>query len=1026
MSVLTIKHSVELMNLFLSSIEDNKNAYYSVVGRPYPWIDDNNPPVANNSIIEYEQSIYNDLIYGKIIDSNSVRPVIPRNNWVANTVYTGYDQHNSTLYDESKFYVFTDENNVYKCIYNGDNNPSTVKPTLTSTSGVFSTSDNYIWKFMYNIDATSMTRFSSNSYLVVLPNTSVESSALPGALDYIKINQSGLNYLSTATGYLANYVNTSVIELAEDASSIDNFYTNSAIYLYSGPGANQLRNIRYYDGLNRLVYTDQLLDAYVTAQIANTAGSILVDQILFQQSDLVSILYKNGYFDIGDTVAQTDSGIVATVLDANSTILTTARTQFITPFSLNLPIYNTNAVGTLKPGTVSISVGNNQVIGIGTNFTDSANGYVVGDYIRIGTSANNQLRRVASVTNTTFLTCTTGFSNNISTTVHYKVPNCFTPTSITVQKTSGVITHTNFSGITLSYANVSIADGSYILGEMITMVDINNIDQGANGFVAFSNSSVLILSDVSGSFSNTFFIKGRSSTQKANIVNVLSFPSITIKTDTKRLFSGQQAYVANFIGDTVTGNLTVISSHSIPNQYTQYTIGPQVKITGDGVGASAYCTVNTAPYSAYGIASINMISGGNGYTTANATLIANSLYGSGASISPIIGPIEGHGANTLLDLGARYLCISTKYDTFVNDSYMLESSGQYRRLGILKNPSFENVVVTLSNIDRQKLTISNQSAAFVTNEIIYQPSSNAGGTVVFSNSTFLELKTTSGTFTANAVGDSIFGLISGSTANVRFGGIVNFTVLANNELVVQANTSATATIDQLISNNTLKFTNVKGRLRPGLPINDPVTNAHANVVTISIANGYTSVGNSYGNYFNNTVRLSLSSNTGAFVNFERISQETSNASAITFDVNTHKDFSIVAANGSFSFGDTITDSNTGATATVLLANTSYLKLNNVNGTFNVADIIINSFNVGAKIEYIYPVLKLHSVDGKFQQGNYIITGNTSGAVGKNVLANTFNFPDLVRNTGEILYIENISPFTKSATSKETTKLILKF
>jgi len=1014
------------MNLFLSSLEDKQNAYYTFVGRPYPWIDDINPPAANNSILDYEQSIFNDIVYGKIIDTTSVKPTIPRTNWTANTVYTAYNQRNSTLFDEYNFYVFTDENNIYKCIYNNDGGPSLIKPTLTSTTGVFSTSDNYIWKFMYNIDATSMTRFSSNAFLVVLPNNSVEVAASPGSLDYIKVDQSGFNYLAVADGFLANYVNTSVVELSSDASSIDNFYTNSAIYLYAGPGANQLRNIRFYDGLNRLAYVDETFDAYITAQIANKTGDIAVDQTLFQQYDLVSILYKVGYFDIGDTIAQTDSGIVAEVLTSNSSILSTQRTQFVTPFSLDLPIYNTISTGTPKPGTASIVTGNNRVLGIGTNFTDLANGYITGDYIRVGPNPNSQLRRVENVVNTTVLTCSTNFSNTLSSTTHFKVPNAFSPSSITVRVNSGIITHTNFSGITLTYTNNSIVDATYIPGEAVTMVDQSNIEQGANGFVAFSNSSTLILSDVSGTFSNTFYIKGGSSSQKSNIVSILSFPSITIKSDSRSLFSGQEAYIANFYGDEITGNLTVIASHSIPNQLTQYKVGPRVLIEGDGSGASAYCTVNTSAYSAYGIASVNMISGGEGYTYATASLIANSLFGSNALITPIIGPIDGHGANTLLDLGARFLCISTKFDNYVNDSYALESSGNYRRLGILKNPEYDNVILTLTNINNNKMIISNRSSAFDAGEIVYQPSSNSAGIVVFSNSSYLELKSATGDFTANGAGDSIFGITSGETANCRIVETTDFVILSNNQPIIQETTNATGVLEQIINANTIKLTKAIGRFAIGQEINDPTTNAHATVSGIAIANGYNNIGSNYGKYFNQTVRLTLSSNNIPYINNEFVTQETSAAKARIFDLTTHKDLAIVSANGLFAFGETLTDNNTGATATILMANSSYLKITNVNGAINTSDTIINNFNVGATVSSVYPVLKLHAIKGKFQIGQNIITGNTSGAAGKCAFANTLNYPDLVKNSGEVIYVENFSPFAKSAVSKETAKLILKF
>jgi hypothetical protein len=1013
------------MSLFQNSINNPQNSFYTFVGRPYPWPNDAAPPVANNSLIQYEQSIFGDLVYGKLVQSTDVKPMIVRNNWVANTVYDAYDQTDGELFNNANFYVFTDENKVFKCIFNAEGGPSTIKPILASTSGVFSTSDGYIWKYMFTIDSTSQSKFSSNNYLVVLPNTSVESSASPGALDYIRVDQPGQQYTAINVDYLANYVNTGVVELAQSASTVDNIYTNSAIYFYSGPGANQLRNVKHYDGLNRLVYVDHPLDGYITAQIANTAGSILVGQTLFQQYDSVSILYKNGYFNIGDSVSQSDTGAVGTVIGANSSVLTVQRAVSAVGFSLDLPIYNTITAGTTKPGNAYITTGSANVVGIGTTFTDTANGYIVGDYIRVGSNTAYNIRRVSSVVNNVFLTVNTAFNQTLTANSHVKVPNAFKPNSLTVNQNIGTITHVNFSGIQVTYSNNSIS-ADYIPGESVTMVDVNNVNQGANGIVAYANSSTLIVSDVNGVFSNTFYISGSSSSQKSKIVDILSFPSVTVKSDARTFFSGQLAFSADTISTSPSGNLVIVSSHSIPNGQTQYRIGPAVSITGDGSNASAYAIVNTSSHSSYGISSIQMIDGGSNYTWSNATIVANSLYGAGATIVPIVGPVDGHGANTLLDLGARYLCVSTQFDTFINDSYRLGSSGTYRRLGIIKNPEFDDVILTVSNTTYTKLTLSSTIGTFVVDEIILQPTSNAAGIIVVANSTFIEVKNSQGTFLANTAGDNIRGLTSAATANTRIANTVQFAILSNTESIIQSNTLATGILEQVISNTSLKLTSAVGRFSNGFSVSDPTINAHAKVVGISIANGNIDQTSGYGQYFNQTSRVTLSSNTAPFSLYEQVTQEISNAYGYVFDSSGDLDVSFASANGTFSLGNSFTDNNTGATATVIAANSTYLKLTNVSGAIRTADTFINNLSKGATITGVYPVLKLYGSTGKIQNGNYRLFGNTSGAIADVAFANTIVYPNLVKNSGEVIYIDNIVPFTKTAASKEVVRLVLKF
>lgn len=95
---------------------------------------------------------------------------------------------------ESNFYVITDENQIYKCISNSGGQPSTIKPTGTTTT-VFRTSDGYKWKFMYKIPQTLMDRFASTSYIPVTnPTTRISLSS--GGIDRVIVSALGSGYVS--------------------------------------------------------------------------------------------------------------------------------------------------------------------------------------------------------------------------------------------------------------------------------------------------------------------------------------------------------------------------------------------------------------------------------------------------------------------------------------------------------------------------------------------------------------------------------------------------------------------------------------------------------------------------------------------------------------------------------------------------------------------------------------------------------------------------------------------------------------
>lgn len=64
--------------------------------------------------------------------------------------------------ENTKFYVVTDDFNVYKCLDNNNGALSTVKPTGTPVEAI-KTSDGYVWKFLYNVPVALRNKFLSNT-----------------------------------------------------------------------------------------------------------------------------------------------------------------------------------------------------------------------------------------------------------------------------------------------------------------------------------------------------------------------------------------------------------------------------------------------------------------------------------------------------------------------------------------------------------------------------------------------------------------------------------------------------------------------------------------------------------------------------------------------------------------------------------------------------------------------------------------------------------------------------------------------
>jgi len=149
---------------------------------------------------------FDDLLAAKRITASDVTFAIPRRNWVSGTTYDIY-RHDygdritgtttaqtsnsgvSNLHD-ANFYVLTTARNVYKCLDNDGNTPSTEEPIGTSTT-VQTLTDGYKWKYMYTLSASQQSNFLSTDFMAVETNSTVSSAAVDGAIDIIKIKSAG-------------------------------------------------------------------------------------------------------------------------------------------------------------------------------------------------------------------------------------------------------------------------------------------------------------------------------------------------------------------------------------------------------------------------------------------------------------------------------------------------------------------------------------------------------------------------------------------------------------------------------------------------------------------------------------------------------------------------------------------------------------------------------------------------------------------------------------------------------------------
>ena len=274
--------------------ETNDTKMYMFVGRTSPYANDSSASTPTNDIQSNDYDIYKQMLAAKKISTTDVTLAIKRYNWSNNQFYTQYDNNTTDFYDK-RFYVYTTDRNVYKCLFNNKNANSTVMPTGTST-GITQTADGYQWKYMFTISAADNGKFVSTNYLPVdvlsandgSAQFAAQAAAVNGAIDIINVTGTGRGYL-TDNGAFQSIGNSTTVTLATTASSNDSVYIGSTLYLTSGLGAGLIRTITGYVGASKVATVNT---AFTTTP--NTSTQYLVSpRVIITGDGQGALAYSN-------------------------------------------------------------------------------------------------------------------------------------------------------------------------------------------------------------------------------------------------------------------------------------------------------------------------------------------------------------------------------------------------------------------------------------------------------------------------------------------------------------------------------------------------------------------------------------------------------------------------------------------------------------------------------------------------------------------------------------------------------------
>ena len=246
-AIITSKFRLDATERFVGSMSND--TYYLGLGRPNPWLDDNGLVDENNPVIPAENdyttnTAWDGMFAMKKLESNDIIYAAPRNLWVSGTVYTEYDDRDNNI-EGKEYYVITDNYNVYICLKSSG--VSTTNPDLqgVTTSGVIdnTSSDGYIWKYLYTVPVDTASKFLTQTFIPVqylieqpdpgadsalLNQWSVQDNAVDGAIYNFKVSSVGTGY-TTAPTLVIKGDGTGATAIAEtDGANITNIIVNNA------------------------------------------------------------------------------------------------------------------------------------------------------------------------------------------------------------------------------------------------------------------------------------------------------------------------------------------------------------------------------------------------------------------------------------------------------------------------------------------------------------------------------------------------------------------------------------------------------------------------------------------------------------------------------------------------------------------------------------------------------------------------------------------------------------------------------
>ena len=549
----------------------------------------------------------------------------------------------------SKFYVVTDEFNLYKCLDNNNNTGSTVKPTEISPEP-FVTADGYKWKFLGSVPISLRNKFLSNAQVPIA--TAIDNQF------YSNGEIKTINTVSTGNNY--TYASITVQGdgyLEDDPVLIIQAIVNSA-------------------GITTYNYANVTIEPPLTPTGTWAASNVFsVGQIIQYENNYYEVIQEGltpSYPPVHTKGIQKNGNVIfkyrGTGITANANVSGGYVQGLNNLYGMvrDVVITNNGSGYTTSPTVTFVGDGSNAtaVAYLLNNtlqrieITDSGKNYTVAPNVIIGnawvSNANVTLNTQVFYGTRLYTVTTAGYANTTA------------PTHIAGTQMLGNAAFTYAGSNATGYARLKYGSG-YSRSPNIT---ITGDGTGANiEFQSEKTEAILYPYVEDGRITRVIIEDGGIGYTYATITPVgdgsgAEFSVNFSEGDIDTLQSTSELLA-------VPGAIHAIKVISGGYGYT----GATVSITGDGTGATATATIVGGR-----ITKINVVSEGQGYTYAKVIITGT---GNGASARAILPPYNGHGKDIVKELFARSLGFYTNLGQEKNQGFIV--SNDYRQFGIIKN-----------------------------------------------------------------------------------------------------------------------------------------------------------------------------------------------------------------------------------------------------------------------------------------------------------------------------------------------------